>query len=164
MDATTEENIPTLDVTWHFVKTHGGTGTPEYEAWRHMVRRCENMKHPAYKYYGARGIHVCERWRDDFLVFLADMGLRPSSDYSLDRIDNQRGYGPDNCRWATSIEQQNNRRNNRILYFHAKSQSVAQWAIELGIKEDTIRKRLNRGWSVVKTLTQPLQPGHSHDT
>lgn len=147
-----------------FVKTHGGTGTPEYEAWRHMVRRCVNPKDPAYKYYGARGIGVCDRWRDDFLVFLTDMGLRPSSNHSLDRIDNQKSYSPDNCRWATWIEQNNNRRNSRILTYDGKSQSVAQWAVALGMKEDTIRKRLNRGWSAEKTLTHPLQLGHSHDT
>ena len=87
---------------------HGMSRTPEYRAWCSMRQRCENSGHPDYPAYGGRGITVDPRW-DDFLTFLADMGPRPHGT-SLDRIDNERGYGPGLCRWATPTEQARNRR------------------------------------------------------
>jgi hypothetical protein len=74
-----------------------------------MVCRCTNPRHPGYPSYGGRGIGVCARWRDDFMAFFADLGPRPSPEHSLDRLDNARGYAPDNCRWATRSQQQRNR-------------------------------------------------------
>ena len=81
-----------------------------------MVARCTNPRHPAYPSYGGRGIGVCARWRDDFMAFFADLGPRPSPAHSLDRLDNTRGYEPDNCRWATRSQQQRNktRRANAV--------------------------------------------------
>jgi len=84
----------------------------EYSAWYNMVQRCHNPHHPAFVWYGARGIEVCERWRDDFSQFLSDMRPRPPG-HSLDRIDNDAGYTPENCRWATRSVQQRNR--NMVL-------------------------------------------------
>lgn len=93
-----------------FVKIHGQSNSPEYVSWRHMKQRCSNPKRPDYIYYGARGITVCERW-NKFANFIADMGLRPTIDHSLDRIDHNGNYELSNCRWATKIEQNRNKRN-----------------------------------------------------
>lgn len=95
----------------HMVK-HGIVGTPEYAAWGAMIQRCNNPKHPRYPLYGGRGIQVCERWLNSFENFYADLGPRPDG-YELDKIDNDKGYEPSNCRWVTKLE---SRRNRRPLY------------------------------------------------
>lgn len=89
---------------------HGGTGTPEYKAWVAMRARCGDESHVSYKDYGGRGIRVCDEWVDDYPAFLAHIGKRPKGDYSLDRIDNEKGYSPGNVRWADKKTQANNRR------------------------------------------------------
>ena len=82
---------------------------PEYTAWRGMKIRCYSINTPYYKYYGGKGITVCKRWRNNFYVFLEDMGSRPNKNYSIDRIDNNKGYSKSNCRWATKSQQMRNR-------------------------------------------------------
>lgn len=90
-----------------------GRISPTYKSWQQMKRRCYNPNHDAYSYYGGRGITVCERWRNSFEAFLEDMGDRPDG-MTIDRIDTDGNYEPDNCRWATHSEQMRNRRNNAI--------------------------------------------------
>lgn len=119
-----------------------------------MWRRCTNPRRPQFRYYGGRGIRVCERWRD-FSVFLSDMGERPSPAHSPDRIDNDRGYEPGNVRWATQREQTRNRRTNVIVTAFGRAMTLAAWAEGFGINESTLRERLRRGWLPERAVTQP---------
>lgn len=91
---------------------HGMDGTPEYICWKAMNARCHNPNASNYTWYGAKGIHVCDRWRDDFAAFFADMGPKPTATHSVDRIDPFKGYSPENCRWATQQQQMNNQRRH----------------------------------------------------
>lgn len=137
------------------VTIHGGRKTGTYRSWTSMIGRCRNHRRLDYPRYGGRGIRVCDRWMS-FELFLKDMGSRPSSDHSLDRIDNAGDYEPNNCRWATRFEQQNNCRSNRIIKHDGKEQTLAQWSRVTGIGSTTLRSRLNRGWPVSKALTEPV--------
>lgn len=133
----------------------------EYIAWGSMIRRCEKPQEKCYPQYGGRGISVCDRWKK-FQNFLEDMGPRPSADHSLDRIDNDGDYGPDNCRWATRSEQQNNRRCNHRLTFKGRTLTIAEWARELGCPRHHIANRIKSGWSVEAALTTPFRRNQSH--
>lgn len=138
---------------------HGHTknnGTPEYNAWRSMIQRCHNPKNPAYRHYGGRGIRVCRRWRRDFRVFLADMKLKPTDQHSIDRINNEGNYEPENCRWATWSEQRRNTRNSRRLTYRDETLSLSDWADRLGTTSALLASRLNRGWTVVEAFETPF--------
>jgi hypothetical protein len=128
--------------------------SPEYEIWTTMKQRCENPNMHKYPSYGGRGITVCKEWQD-FSVFLADMGPRPEG-CSVERIDNSKGYGKDNCRWASRKDQQRNLRTNRLIEFNGRTQCITAWAEELGMNVGTLRGRLKEGWSVEKALTYPV--------
>lgn len=119
------------------------SGSKTYFAWRSMRSRCMNPKHPSFENYGGRGIYVCKEWANDFDKFYADMGEAPKG-HSLDRINNNDGYFPQNCRWATVEQQLNNRSNNRIITFGDETKTAAQWAKSLNIRPDTLHKRLLR--------------------
>lgn len=135
------------------VTKHGMYDTPIYAIWSSMVRRCELPSHPAYDNYGGRGIRVCERWVE-FAAFYEDIGkLRPDRQHSLDRIDNDGDYCPENCRWVTPKQQGRNRRDNRWLTFGDKRHCLAKWAEITGLGYSTIRERLRRGWTTEDALT-----------
>ncbi len=128
--------------------THGGTlggPSPEHVAWRSMRRRCAARRGRDWRSYGARGIKVCARWAKSFPLFLVDMGPRPSPQHSLDRKNNEGGYEPGNCRWATRTEQANNRRTCRMIAYGGETMSVAAWARRHGLSEGALRSRLDRG-------------------
>lgn len=132
-------------------KIHGMSHSPTYNVWSSMIQRCYYEKAESYHLYGARGITVCKRWRK-FKNFLADMGKQPSGK-SIERIDNNGNYGPSNCRWATRVEQANNRRTNRLLTAFGKTQTVAMWAREVGISMWSLHARITKlGWSVEDAL------------
>lgn len=131
--------------------THGMRDAKEYSTWSGMLTRCTNSKEKSYSRYGARGIKICERWKS-FENFYADMGPRPSDEHSLDRIDNNADYSPENCRWATKKEQCRNRRSNHIIEYGGKSMLLCEWAEKTGIGRLIIYKRLKRGWPIEKAL------------
>jgi hypothetical protein len=144
--------------------THGltrvGNKHPLYYTWEGLRKRCHGAS-PETR-YGGRGIFVCERWRfgadgkTGLECFISDMGERPSPLHSIDRIDNNGPYSPENCRWATIAEQQRNKSSNRIVTFDGKRMVLIE-AIKLsGLNESTVAGRLNRGWSEDAALTNPL--------
>lgn len=137
--------------------THGLSDTPEYMAWGDMIKRCTNPNDKGYHNYGGRGISVCYRWLSSFENFYADMGPRPSDDHSIDRRDNDGNYEPGNCHWATKEEQDNNRRTNRVFYYKDKRYTISQLAKEFGINYETLRNRLNRGWSIENAVETPIR-------
>ena len=122
---------------------------PLYFTWAGMHSRCRNPKN---KTYHGRGITVCERWLS-FNDFCDDMGPCPSSRHTIERIDGSKGYIPDNCRWATYTEQNQNTRKNVILEHDGNRFCVSEWARRVGISTQTIDWRLGHGWSVKDTLT-----------
>jgi hypothetical protein len=122
-----------------------------------MLGRCENPSDAAYANYGGRGITVCAQWHD-FMTFYTDMGPRPDPTYTLDRYPNNDGnYEPSNVRWATSKEQNQNKRNNRLLTLRNVTQCVAEWVRVVGIDRDIILYRVDHGWSDEKALTTPVR-------
>jgi hypothetical protein len=129
-------------------RTHGLSRTPEYGSWHAMVSRCSDPRDRQYPDYGGRGITVCERWQVGPLPFIEDMGLRPSRSHTLDRIDNDGNYEPSNCRWATKIEQQNNRRVCLFVTWMGETKTVTEWARDRGLNFTTLKYRLNSGWPV----------------
>ena len=124
---------------------------PEYGVWKKMRQRCNDPNNKDYHLYGGKGIVVCERW-NEFGTFLLDMGQRPSFKHSIDRIDSNGNYCPENCRWATPLEQFGN--TSRIVRFthNGKTLSIPEWSRELGINLLTMRRRQSRGYSIEKIL------------
>lgn len=119
-----------------------------------MKERCRYLKHKSYKYYGERGITVCERWLESFWNFLEDMGPKPLGQ-TLDRIDNDLSYYKDNCRWSTSVEQNSNKRSNVKITHEGDTRTAQQWARCLGMDVSVIYKRLKRGWTPQQVLKPP---------
>lgn len=122
----------------------------EKRIWAGLISRCENPKNHAYKWYGGRGIRVCVRWKESFEAFLADMGPRPSKKHSVDRIDNDKGYSPGNCRWATTAEQHRNRSDNVVVAYKGETKCLKDWANFLGQSYSSVLSRFRRGWSLAE--------------
>jgi hypothetical protein len=134
---------------------HGMSSTRAYKIWAAMIRRCNGeMPNAAHKYQG-RGIRVCERWLI-FENFHEDMG-QPPTGHSIDRIDNDRGYEPGNCRWATQTTQQRNRTNNHRLTLNGETKTLVEWSESQGIHPMTLRNRIVSGWPVERALLTPAR-------
>jgi hypothetical protein len=136
--------------------THGMHKSSEYRSWYAMKARCKNPNRKGYERYGGRGISYDPTW-DDFSVFLADMGPKKDPKLELERVDNNKDYCKENCRWATRKEQTRNRggkRATRLYAFEGKTMCIADWAKEVGISPQSMQKRLNNGWPLEKAFSK----------
>lgn len=128
-----------------------------YGSWWNMKHRCTNENDPNFKNYGARGIAMCDRWAS-FENFLADMGLKPNG-ARLERIDNDKGYEPGNCKWATACAQSRNKRTNVFIEFRGQRMTLTDWAMELGLSPITIKQRIDRGYPIdVAISSERIKP------
>ena len=134
--------------------THGCSGTRLYGIWRGMIQRCECVSDARYKDYGARGIFVCRDWHD-FQAFRDWSVVNGYSDeLSIDRIDNNGPYSPDNCRWTNCVVQSNNRRKNRIINYNGESHTLAEWCRKFSLKYKTVSRRLETGHSLEDAFSE----------
>ncbi|DBA08807.1 hypothetical protein PALA5_05049 [Pseudomonas aeruginosa] len=136
-------------------RTHGSTGTLTHKRWLSMTRRCRDEKCIGYENYGGRGITVCDRWMS-FENFLADMG-ECQPDMTLDRIDPNGNYEPDNCRWADKTTQARNTRANRLMTWNGQTHCVEEWAEIIGVSSRSLMSRIRLGWSDEKALSTPIR-------
>lgn len=140
-------------ITFRHNGRHKMSGTKEQNTYYGMMARCYNPKDKRYNNYGGRGIRVCDRWLNSIDDFFLDVGLAPSPKHTLDRWPNKNGdYAPDNFRWATQKEQQNNRTNNHIIEYNGLSLTLTQWTERTGISRGTMRYRLRAGWQIERLL------------
>lgn len=137
--------------------THGMSKTPIWFVWMNMHERCRNPNNTEWENYGGRGIRVCEEWKS-FEGFFEDMKMPPTPKHTIERVDVNGNYEKSNCVWATHIEQGRNRRNNRVVTYDGQTRCLTEWAELLGINDGVISRRLNRGWSVERALTEPSKP------
>ena len=140
-----------------FTKKHGLSGTRIHRIWNGMIYRCHNERSHSYVWYGARGIKVCDRWRYSIHNFIADMG-EPPPNKTLDRIDNDGDYCPENCRWATHREQMLNTSKNHHITFAGKTMTLGEWAAHIGMSRNTLTSRICQyHWSAERSLTTPVR-------
>lgn len=134
-------------------RKHGQHGTRLYRIWSNMIQRCNNPKNDNYHLYGAKGISVCDEWKDfsAFCKWATENGY--SDDLSIDRIETGKGYSPENCRWATAQEQTDNRECTRLISFDGRTQTLKRWAEETGIPYKNLLWRIDHGWPIEKALT-----------
>ncbi len=142
---------------WKHGESNNGKETTEYRTWSSIKERCRsNLPHQA-RWYKSRGIKVCERWlgEDGYVNFLSDMGRRPKDKHSIDRIDSAKGYSPENCRWATWTEQQNNRSNTPRITVDGVTKSLMDWCRQNGLPITTVHNRIRGGWEPARAVTEP---------
>lgn len=132
-----------------------GKKSPTLSTYHSMLQRCKNPSSNSFKNYGAKGVTICDRWLD-FNNFLVDMGERPK-DTTIDRINNSKGYSPDNCRWATKKEQAINRKSTLLYTMQGETKCLKDWAREYGIRYLVVFKRIKRGWSLQDSLKTPYK-------
>lgn len=136
---------------------HGMRNTRLYKIWCGMKDRCNNYNYHNYQDYGGRGIKIYDEWNNNFKSFYNWAIANGYNDgLTIDRIDINGNYEPTNCRWETMKVQENNKRNNRIILYNGKEQTVTQWAEEIGMKRETLISRLNAGWDIEKALTMAV--------
>lgn len=131
--------------------------TPTHRVWLSMIARCESKSCGSYERYGAIGISVCERWRSSYVNFYEDMGEKPGNDYQIDRIKNEKGYEPGNCRWVTKKENARNKRNNHLIEYDGQTRCLAEWCELKNIAAHTIQNRMKLGWSFAKAIETPAK-------
>lgn len=144
---------------WGTNKTHGMTKTRIYRIWRGILNRCYYHSNKYYCNYGGRGIGVCDEWKNDFQAFYDwAMSNGYSNDLTIDRIDNDKNYCPENCQWVTRTIQMNNTRNNHLIEYKGDIKTIAEWAREMNLPYGIIRSRIcTYGWGVDKALETPVQ-------
>ena len=136
---------------------HGKQNTRIYKIWRCMKSRCSNPRFTAYERYGGRGIKVCEEWRNSFEAFYEwAMAHGYSNELTIDRIDNDGDYRPENCRWITMKEQSNNTSANHIIEYNGETHTISEWSDILHISKKTLANRIDRGWEVDRAFTEPV--------
>lgn len=134
---------------------HGLARSSTYKTWQAMKTRCEDISFRDYPLYGGRGIRVCKKWHN-FINFFADMGERPTPKHSLERINNDKGYSPSNCKWATWDEQARNKRNNVKHTYKGVTKLILDWATEHGMSKGVLDWRLKKGWDFYRALNTPV--------
>lgn len=145
--------------TW---TTHAGSKDRLFSIWHDMNGRCKNKNHSQFKNYGGRGIKVCDRWANSYENFREDAlnagydETAKRGECTIDRIDVNGDYAPNNVRWVSTKIQNNNTRRNHMITYKGKTQTLAQWAEEIGIKDSTLLERLRRGWSIENAIEKPL--------
>ncbi len=135
---------------------HGMHGEPEYKIWAGMKQRCNSPKAEHYDRYGGRGIKVSDEW-NDYPNFIRSMGKRPDSSYTLERVDNNKGYCAENCVWATKLEQGSNKSNNRKYEYFGEQLILPEIARRTGLSRECLYARLNRGWDEHTAFTTPAK-------
>jgi len=133
---------------------HGATGTTEYNIWKNIIARTTSTNLPCSNRYIGRGITVCDEWRHSFEQFYKDMGAKPTPKHTIDRINNDGGYSPDNCRWATYKEQNSNKSNTVHVTINGITKTTNQWSAITGVSNSVIHRRIKRGWNPVRATTE----------
>ena len=137
--------------------THGMHGTPEHTVWEGIKRRCLMPNEPGFEHYGGRGIKMDVRWQNDFAAFLTDVGHRPSSQHTIERLDVNGHYERDNVSWATMQVQARNKRNNRHITIGGRTMILVEWCEAYGISPKNVVARERIGWCIERAITTPVR-------